>query len=123
MSSTHIDTDRLLMDVAYMGALYGLGEQTRTILTHLSGKERCHEAAALGEALALLMERRYVDAAQLLEKQIEAEGKHVATAEALLSLVYRLGAFSRTRADDITNRLNRHEDASVRDFADKMRHV
>lgn len=117
------DTERLLADIAYMGALYGLNEQSRAVLKHLAGAERTRKAANIGEALNLITTRNYVQAAQILEKQIETDSVPTDIAQMLLVLSCRLGSFAQARADDILQRLDASPSSEVREFASKMREI
>ena len=115
------DTEQLLTDIAYMGALYGLNKQSRAVLKHLAGIKRTRKAANIGEALNLIVTRKYTEAAQTLERQIEEETVPVDIAQALLALSCRLGSFSQTHADDILQRIDESAPDEIRSFADEVR--
>lgn len=120
-SDESLDTEQLLTEIAYMGALYGLNKQSRAVLKHLASIKRTRKAANIGEALNLIITRKYTEAAQTLERQIDEETVPIDIAQVLLALACRLGSFSQTHADDILQRIDENAPDEVKDFAYELR--
>ena len=86
--------DRTMMEVAYMGALYGLGDLSREVFDfyiHAPSASGARDAARLGKAFSYICQKRDAQAAHLLEGMMEEEGEediHEET-KALLVLAYK----------------------------------
>lgn len=90
------DTDSLLMEIGFTGAMYGAGAVCSAIYDYLRESSKYANGAALAEALSLVSMKQYELAAAYLEKllTVNLSDEQSSAAKCFLALSYAMSGQS-----------------------------